>query len=97
MIGDRKTSGSPLSKETLMALGKHEPRKARLFIDVTQSGLDPFIIKFHASNSEPLGVGETHPTKGAAEESRKAWLRAMIEVLREEGYTVETTEDNDLS
>lgn len=74
-----------------------EPRKARLFIDVTQSGADPFIVKFHASNSEPLGTGETHPSKEAAVESRKAWIRAMIEVLREEGFTVETTEDNDLA
>lgn len=70
-----------------MAL-KENPRKARLFVDVTQSGPDPFIIKFHASNSEPLGIGETHPTKDAAEASRRAWLRAMIEVLREEGCQI---------
>ena len=71
-----------------MALKEPKRTKATLTIEVTKSGPDPFIIKFDASNGEPLGVGETHPTKAAAEESRRAWLRGMIEVLREEGYQI---------
>ena len=71
-----------------MALKEPKRTKATLTIEVTKSGPDPFIIKFDASNGENLGTGETHPTKDAAEESRRAWLRAMIEVLREEGCQI---------
>lgn len=46
---------------------------------------DQYFIRFDASNGEPLGTGETHPTIATAEASRDAWLRAMVQVLQDEG------------
>jgi len=47
-----------------------------------------FYVSFEASNGEPLGTGETHDTEELGEQSRRAWLRAMIEVLRAEGCQI---------
>lgn len=41
-----------------------------------------------ASNGEPLLYGETHPTHHHAVRSKDAVIRAMIQVLENEGYRI---------
>ncbi len=65
-----------------------DDRKATLKHEPTKSGLDPFFLKFTASNGETLGVSETHPSLNAVADAREAWLRAMVEVLESEGYII---------
>lgn len=48
----------------------------------------PVYVILTASNGEPLLYGETHPTAAAGEAGRRAVLRAMIEVLEDNGYLV---------
>jgi hypothetical protein len=71
------------------------PRRAKLDVKRTQGSYRDesdrlYFIKLTASNGETLGVGETQPFRSASE-SREAWLRAMLEVLEDEGYTVRFT------
>lgn len=41
-----------------------------------------------ASNGEPLLHGETHPSYNHAKRSKDAVIRAMIQVLENEGYRI---------
>ena len=67
-----------------MAQAKLRIKKTR----VGTGGETQMFVKFEASNGETLGTGETHRTVPLAEESRRAWLRGMVEVLEAEGAVV---------
>ena len=64
------------------------PRTATLEVRPVVGDTDQTFVSFRAANGEPLGIGEVHPTRELGEASRGAWLRAMIEVLENEGYSV---------
>jgi hypothetical protein len=74
---------------------RHASRRATLDVRSAKGTGRDYYVRFTASNGEPLGTGETHPTDVLATLSRGAWIRAMIEVLQDEGYTV--TADSDAS
>lgn len=63
------------------------PQRAKLEVRPTKKN-NYFMVHFNASNGETLGLGETHTTEELGQQSRKAWLRAMVEVLNDEGYKV---------
>lgn len=68
-------------------------RRASLTVRATKANLfkrrrDQHFVILTASNGEPLLYGETHPTHANANASRKAVIRAMIEVLEGEGFYV---------
>lgn len=63
------------------------PRRAKLRVQPTIDS-DEVYVSFEASNGEPLGIGETHDNQRLGEQSREAWLRAMVQVLEDEGYVV---------
>lgn len=67
-------------------------RRASLTVRATKSNLfrkrgQHFVI-LTASNGEPLLYGETHPTYHHAKRSKDAVIRAMIQVLENEGYRI---------
>lgn len=67
-------------------------RRASLTVRATKSSLfrtrgKHFVI-LTASNGEPLLYGETHPTYQHAKKSKDAVIRAMIQVLENEGYRI---------
>ena len=69
-------------------------RRATLTVRAVKSKLahkrgQHFVI-LTASNGEPLLYGETHPSRYHAERGRNAVIRAMIEVLENEGYDVKS-------
>lgn len=61
-------------------------RGARL--SLRQSADGQWQVHFVASNGEPLGNSETHPTIEGANKAQQAWVRAMVEYLTLLGYTV---------
>lgn len=67
-------------------------KRASLTVRAVKSSLfrkkgQHFVI-LTASNGEPLLYGETHPTWRGAKNSKDACIRAMIQVLENEGYSV---------
>lgn len=64
------------------------PRRARLAVHRAKGITPEVFVRLDASNGETLGTGETHPNAKAGWASRDAWIRAMVEVLEDEGYII---------